>query len=107
MTDSTVGLVGEVGEGAAGPVEVVVEPDAGGEGEEFGGDSGAQAVQRAGVVSLKPEAVFEGPEDRLDALADRGEVRPWPGFVFAGGAQDHGAVALDHERGELAAGVAL
>ena len=88
MVDSTAGLGGEVGELACGLVEAVVEPDAGGEGEEFAGDAGSEAVEGAGVVAFESEAVFEGPEDRLDALADRCEVRSRVGFVFAGGTQD-------------------
>src|SRR5579862_3815271 len=107
MIDSTVGLVGEVREGAAGPVEVVVEPDAGGEGEEFGGDAGSEAVEGAGVVAFEPESVFEGPEDRLDVLADRGEVRTVSGFVFAGGSEDQRAVLVGDGGGEFAADVPL
>ena len=85
MIDSTVGLAGEVGERAGGPVEIVVEPDAGGQCEELGGDSRAEAVERAGAVAFEPESVLEGPEDRLDALADRREVRAVSGFVLARG----------------------
>jgi hypothetical protein len=33
-------------------------------------------VQGAGVVAFEPEPIFEGSEDRLDALADRRQVRP-------------------------------
>jgi hypothetical protein len=53
------------------PAEVVIQPDAGSEREEFGGDPCADAVQGVGVVEFKAEAVFERPEDALDALADR------------------------------------
>jgi hypothetical protein len=46
--------------------EVVVEPDAGGEREQFGGDPGAQAMQAARAVSFQAQAVFER---RLDPRA--------------------------------------
>jgi hypothetical protein len=81
MIDSTASG-GEVVEGAGGAFEVVVERDAGGECEEFAGDAGAEAVEGAGVVALEAEAVFECPEDRLDALADRCEVR-WTAALLA------------------------
>ena len=107
MTNSAVGLAGEVGEGAAGSVEVVVEPDAGGEGEEFGGDAGAEAVEGSGVVAFEPEAVFEGPEDRFDVLADGGEVGAVSGFVFAFGSGDQRVVSFGCGRGQLPTDVAL
>src|SRR6516164_313714 len=107
MTNSAVGLAGEVGEGSCGAAELVVEPDAGGEGEEFAGDSGADAVQGAGVVAFEAEAVFERPEDRLDVLADRRQLSSSAGFVFAVGAQQQRAVALVDGGGELTADVAL
>ena len=75
----------EICECSCWPVEVVVEPHAGGEREEFGGDAGAQAVEGSGAVAFEPEAVFERPEDRLDALSDRGEVWSVSGFVLAWG----------------------
>ena len=107
MSYSAVGLAGEVGERPGGAGELVVEPDAGGEREEFGGDAGSEAVQGSGVVAFEPELVFEGPEDRLDALADRGEMRAVSGLVSAAGSQHHGAVAFGDGGGELFAGVAL
>ena len=100
-------LGGEGGEGAGGLVEVVVEPDAGGEGEEFGGDPGAQSVQGARPVAFEAEAVFERPEDRFDALADPGQRRSVVRLVLAGGAQDRRAEALLGRGLEVAAGVAL
>src|SRR5690348_5869730 len=107
MIDSAIGLAGEVSEGAAWSVEVVVEPDAGGEGEEFGGDPGAEAVEGSGVVAFEAEAVFERPEDRFDVLADRGEVWPGSGFVSAFGSEDQGVVSFSHEGGQLPSGIAL
>jgi hypothetical protein len=85
----------------------VVEPDAGGEGEQFGGDAGAEAVEAAGVVAFEAEAVFEGEEDRLDPLTDPGEHGAAAGLVLAGRAQDPRAEALGGEVFEVAAGVAL
>jgi hypothetical protein len=41
-------------------------------------------------VALEREDVFAGLEDRFDALADRSEVRPVTGLVFAAWAQDRG-----------------
>jgi hypothetical protein len=63
-------------------------------------------VEGAGVVAFESEAVFEGPEDRLDALADRCEVRSRVGFVFASGTQDQRAEAFGDRCFEGFAGVA-
>jgi hypothetical protein len=38
---------------------LVVEPDAGCEGEEFGGDAGSEAFEGAGLVAFEAEAVLE------------------------------------------------
>lgn len=72
-------LGGQVGEGAAGAAELVVEGDGRGEREEAAGDPGSERVEGAGAVAFEREDVFGGPEDALDALADRGEVRPAAG----------------------------
>src|SRR5215213_4076377 len=95
-----------VDERAAGAAEVVVERDAGGECQEALADAGSEAVQGAGAVAFEGQEVFEGPEDRLDALSDRGQVRSWAGLVFAARADDD-RVARVHLGGEVAAGVAL
>ena len=47
-------------------------------------------VEGAGAVAFEGEQVFAGPEDRLDPLPDRCEVRAVSGFVFAAGANDRG-----------------
>ena len=107
MSYSAVGLAGEVGECSCGAGELVVEPDAGGQGEEFGGDAGSEAVEGASVVAFQAELVFEGPEDRLDALPDGGEMRSAAGLVLAAGSQDQSAEALRHGGLELFAAVAL
>jgi hypothetical protein len=67
---SSRGVGGEGREVAGGLAEVVVEPDARGEREEFGGDSGPQSVEGADVVAFELEAVFKRPEDAFDAVAD-------------------------------------
>src|ERR1044072_6379472 len=107
MIDSAVWLDGEGAEGAGRSAEVVVQPDASGECEELGGDPCAQAVQSAGVVAFEAEAVFECPEDALDALADRREVRAVAGLVLALGTQDRRAEAFADGGLKRLAGVAL
>ena len=107
MTNSAVWLDREVGEGPGWAAEVVVEPHAGGEGEEFGGDAGSEAVQGSGVVAFEPELVFEGPEDRLDALADRREMGSVSGLVFADGPEDQRPEPLVDGGVEVFAGIAL
>jgi hypothetical protein len=87
MSYSAVGLAGEVCEGAGGSCELVVEPYADGEREEFGRDPGAESAQGAGVVAFESELVSEGPEDRPDALADRRKMRATAGFVSGSGGE--------------------
>ncbi len=70
--------------------ELVVEPDASRQAEEALGDPLAQAGEGAGAVALQGEEVLLGPEDRLDALAARGQVRPAADLVATGGAHDRG-----------------
>src|SRR5450755_3252295 len=70
-----------VDKGTAGSSELVVEGDGGSQAAEAGQDAFAEALEGAGAVAFEGQDVFGGPEDRFDALADRG--------------------------GELAAGVAL
>ena len=67
---------------------MVVECDGCGECQKAADDPGAQDVQGAGAVAFEREDVFGGPEDALDALADRGQMRPAAELVFAAGAQD-------------------
>ena len=83
------------------------EPDARSEGKQLVRHAGAEAVESAGVVAFEPEAVFESPEDRLDALTDRRQMRSMAGFGLALGAQDHRAVTLSGQACELRAGIAL
>src|ERR1041385_6940940 len=74
MSSSTVSG-GVLDQGAAGEPETVVQRDGGGEREEAADQAGAQAVKGASAVAFEREDVFEGPVDRLDALANRGEMR--------------------------------
>src|SRR5687768_6471105 len=74
-----------VDERAAGAAEVVVERDRGGQSEQALADSGSEAVEGAGAVAFECQQVFEGPEDALDPLADRGQVRSWAGSFLRRG----------------------
>src|SRR6059058_694339 len=105
MSDST-GSGDVVDECAAGAAELVVEGDAGGEGEEALEDAVSDAEQGAGAVAFEREQLFAGPEDRLDSLPDRRELRARSGFVSAAGPDDGGVEFGDGLR-ELAAGVTL
>src|SRR5215213_8967900 len=95
MSDSALGLGGEVSDGAWWASEPVVEVDAGGEGEQALSDAGAEDAEGAGAVVFEAEEVFAGPEDRLDLLPDRRQVQVAVRFVFAGGAQQRGAEFAD------------
>src|SRR5580704_15069158 len=103
MVDST-GLGDIVDEGAAWAAELVVERDAGGEGEEALEDAFSESFEGAGAVAFEGEEVLAGPEDRFDSLPDWGEMGPASGFVFAAGADDGGVEVADG-LGEGAAGV--
>src|SRR5215208_860188 len=104
MSDSALGLGGEVGDGAWWASEPVVEVDAGGECEQALRDPGAEVAQGAGAMSFEAQEVFAGPEDRLDPLAQGRQMRAGLGFVGARGPQQGGAELADGV-GELAAGV--
>src|SRR5215213_4586091 len=106
MSDSALGLGREVAQRSSGAAEPGVEVDAGGQGEQALGDSGAEVAQRAGAVAFEAEEFFAGPEDRFDPLADRSELRSGVGLVFAGGAQQRPA-ELGDRFSEVATGVAL
>src|SRR5579864_8713672 len=64
---------------AARAAEFVVEDDASRECQEALKDALFDSVKGAGAVAFECEQVFAGPEDRLDALPDWGEVGPCPG----------------------------
>src|SRR3954453_22188749 len=95
-----------VDECTAGSSELVVEGDGCGEAAEACEGAFAQAGERAGAVAFEREQVFAGPEDRLDALADRREMRSVVRFVLAPRTHD-GGVAFADRGGERATGVAL
>src|SRR5579875_686661 len=80
----------------AGAAELVVERDGGSPRGEAGTQPHAQVAKGAGAVALKREDVLEGPEDRLDPLADGRELRATPALVLAGRTHDPGI-----ERGHL------
>jgi hypothetical protein len=85
---------------------LMVEGDGGCEAAEACEDSFSESGQGACAVAFEGEQVFAGPEDALDALTDRGEVRPVAGFVFAA-RTDERRVALADLDGELASCVTL
>jgi hypothetical protein len=95
-----------VDECAAGAAEVVVERDGCGEADHALQDAFSESGEGACAVAFEGEDVFEGPEDALDALADRCQVRTLAGFVATGWAHDRG-VQITDGLGERAAGVAL
>src|SRR5829696_3576376 len=84
MVDATLRSGGVVGDRAAGSAELVVEGNAG----------------------CEREQVFAGPEDGLDPLPDRRQVRPALRFAPSRRADDRRAKAGDGV-GEVAAGVAF
>src|ERR687886_1427721 len=84
MTDST--RSGHEGnERAARAAEPVVDVEARGERQDPLCDARPEVGQRARRVALEREDVLAGLEDRLDALADRGQVQPTVGLVPAPG----------------------
>ena len=76
---------GVAGEGSAWAAELVVECDRGGECCEACGEADTEVLQGASAVTLEGEDVLAGPEDALDALAYRCEVRTAPGLVLRRG----------------------
>src|SRR5512144_1459711 len=76
------------GDRAAGATEAVVERDGGGERGEAAGEPDAQIVECARAVALEREDVLAGVEDRLDALAQRRQVRAAAALILAAGAHD-------------------
>jgi hypothetical protein len=105
MVDSTV-LCAVVDECAAWSAELVVEGDGCCEGEQALEDALSEPWEGACAVALEGEDVLAGPEDALDALAYRCEVRSTTGLVSAAGSEDR-RVQLAGLGGELASGVAL
>src|SRR5665811_738527 len=107
MIDSTPAASGAVvDEGTARSPQPMVEADAGRQAEEAREDALAQPGHGARPVALQGEQVLAAPEDRLDALADGGQVGTVAGFVLAHRAHDEGAHLGDRGR-ETPPGVAL
>src|SRR5450759_97822 len=107
MIDSTPTASGAVvDEGTTGTSQPVIDADAGREAEEAREEALTQPGHGARPVALQGEQALAAPEDRLDALADGGEVRTVAGFVLARRAHDEGAHLGDGGR-ELTPGVAL
>ena len=107
MIDSTPTASGAVvDKGTAGASQPVVEADAGRQAKEACEDALTQPGHGTRSVALQGEQLLAGPEDRLDALADGGQVRPAAGLVLARRAHHGGAQLGDGSR-ELTAGVAL
>jgi hypothetical protein len=69
-------------------LELVVEGDRGGRAPVAGEDSFAWAGEGASVMALAGEQVFAGLRARLDALADRREMRALAGLVCAAWSDD-------------------
>src|SRR4029079_7686781 len=94
MIDAT-GLGGVVGDGAAWESELVVEADAGGEGEQPGCDAAAEVVCAAGSGTFEAEQVFAVYYYGLDQLPYRGTMDAVVGLVRAGWSDDRGAELAD------------
>lgn len=84
----------------------MVERDACSQRQEALCGAGTQIVQGASAVALEGEDVLAGPEDRLDPLADRGEVNGALGLVFTRRSDDRG-LQVSGGIGEFATGIAL
>src|SRR5215210_4776125 len=91
------GLGGVAGQRSGRASEAVVEGDCCGQCREAAREADAELVQRARAVAFEAEDVFGSPEDRLDALADRSQVRAAALLVFAPGAVDRGVQRLQVE----------
>src|SRR5450756_485019 len=107
MIDSTPTASGAVvDKGTTRASQPVVETDAGRQAEEACEDALTQPGHGTRSVALQGEQLLAGPEDRLDALADGGQVRTVARLVLARRAHDEGAHLGDGGR-EVAPGVAL
>jgi len=102
MIDATSGSV--VDDRPAGTTKLMVEADAGRKGKQPGEDAHHQVSRGPGAMSLQRKQVLAGPEDRLDPLPDRSEMRAFLLFVGSGRADD-GSPQLRDLPGEVPAGV--
>src|SRR5829696_2212458 len=87
-------------------VELPVEPDRGGQGQQPLSDPDPGAVDGVGAVAFQAELVFEGVDDRFDPLADAAQVAEPGGFIGPVGADQPGAQPT-HVLFEGAAGQSL
>src|SRR2546421_12772464 len=94
MIDSTRSAA-VVSERPAWTAELVVQRDRRGKGQQPLQDALSEAGERSGAVTLEGQRALAGPEDRLDALADRSEVRASAGLVSAAGPEDRGVPIAD------------
>ena len=104
MIDSTPLTV--IDEGPAGTTQLVVEADVCSQAEKALQYAFFKASNGAGAVALQSEDVLAGREDGLDPLPTWGQVRPFPGLVFALGPDVSGLKTRDR-RGELLARIAF
>src|ERR687898_1860816 len=106
MSDST--RSGHVGhERAARSPELVVEPDAGRQGQDAGADARPESFRCAGAVALEAQDVLEGLKDRLDAPADAAQVGPAAGRLVRARRAHHAAAEVGHGGLEVAPDMAL
>src|SRR6202162_1694803 len=105
MIDST-GSGAVVDERTARPAELMIQRDRRCEAEQPLQDALAEPGKGPCAVAFEREDVLAGPEDRLDPLADRCEVRASARLVLAPRSDDRG-VQLTDLAGELSACVAL
>src|SRR6266540_204440 len=95
-----------VDQGSGWTAELVVEPDAGGQGQQPRADALPEPLGRACAVTLQGEQILEGLEDRLDALADEAEEGAAARLVLASRA-NHAAPERGHGALEVSSGIAL
>src|SRR5579875_88889 len=82
------------GQRAAGTAKTMIERNCRGKRSEAGTETDAQVPECASTVTLKREDVLGTPEDRLNALTDRSQVRAAPRLVLAPGAHHCASSAL-------------
>src|SRR2546427_766971 len=95
-----------VDERAAWSGELVVERDRGGEAQQPLQDSLSESRERSCAVALERQGSLAGPEDRLDPLAQRCQMRTPARLVLATRSEDRGVKLADGLR-ELPPGIAL
>src|SRR5680860_213413 len=105
MIDSTPsGAV--VDQSPTGTAQLMVEKDTGSQAENALQNALSDALCGAPPVTLQGERALAGPEDGLDTLADRSQVRSLPGLVFSSRPR-HGGSEVPNSFCELPAGVAF